>query len=137
MLGCATASPAPPVQVIQDCPAAVAAEKERAAKEGRSPLPIVQRGELLTDILDPDNRPTVTFAIFTAARGAPLQAVLKIFVAADGRVARVDFYKTSGVPLFDEALAAKVKTWRHRPSMVNCQPVPYIYPMNYVHRTGR
>jgi TonB family protein len=137
-VACAQTStgPAKP-EIITDCPAARDAEKALAAKAGRRPIPIIQKGQLLTDIADQDNRPQVTLAMLNQAQGAPLRATLKISVASDGHVEQVEVLQSSGVPSFDEALMAKAKTWRHRPYVVDCHPVPYVYPLNYLHRLGR
>jgi TonB family protein len=132
LLGCAQAPPRP--EVALDCPAAVAAEKELAAKEGRPPVPIIRRGQLLTNTLDPENRPAITLDMAKEAKSATLQMVAKISVKADGGVEAVEVVKSSGSRTFDEVMAAKMKTWTHRPSLIDCRPVPYSYPMHWVHR---
>jgi len=47
-------------------------------------------------------------------------------------VEAVEILESSGVRSFDEALAEKMKTWRHLPYVVDCHPIPYIYPMKYL-----
>ncbi|HXU83886.1 MAG TPA: TonB family protein [Polyangia bacterium] len=135
LLGCAGKSPRP--DAVDDCPAAVAAEKERATKEGRPPVPIVQKGRLLTAVFDPENRPAITFAMAEEAKRASLEMEAKISVNAEGRVDSVEVVKSSGVRSFDDAVVAKMKTWVHQPSMLNCRAVPYSYPMSWKHRYAR
>ena len=132
LLACAETSPRPPV--IKDCPAAMAAEKELAVREGRAPVPIVQPGRLLTDILQEKNRPAVTLAMMAGVKGATLKTLARISVSADGRVDAVEVLKSSGVRSFDEAVMEKMKTWTYQPSTINCRPVPYAYPANWEHR---
>jgi TonB family protein len=134
-VGCAETATGPKPEIITDCPAAREAEKELAAKEGRRPKPIVQRGRLTTDIAgDRDARPQVTLQMLADAGGRPLRAVAQIHVASDGHVEQVEIVQSSGVRSFDDALVAKIKTWQHKPFVLDCHPLPYIYPMNYVHR---
>jgi TonB family protein len=135
LLACAQAPPKP--TVVQDCPAAVAAEKELAAKEGRAPVPVIRRGELLTNILDPKNRPKVSFDMAVEGKSATLMMAAKISVKADGSVESVEVIKSSGVRRFDDAVIENMKTWKHRPSTINCRPVPYSYPTNWTHRFAR
>jgi TonB family protein len=132
LIGCARARPQPDVPM--DCPAAVAAEKALAAKEGRPPIPIIRRGQLLTNTLEPQNRPTVTLDMAKEAKSATLQILTKISVKADGGVESVEVVKSSGSQTFDEVVVAKMKTWTHRPSVIDCRPVPYSYPMHWTHR---
>jgi TonB family protein len=135
LLACAETSPRP--EIITDCPAARDAEKALAAKEGRRAIPIIQKGRLVTSIYDEQNRPSVTPAMLAMTKGAPLKVQARIHVGSDGKVERVELLKSSGVPSFDEALVEKMKTWVHLPYVIDCRPFPYIYPMNYEHRTAR
>jgi TonB family protein len=135
VLACASAPPKP--EIIQDCPAAREAEKELAAKEGRPAKPIIQRGALLTDVMDSRNRPPITFAMATEAKGAPLRVQTRISVNAHGGVDSVEIIKSSGVASFDTAVVEKMKTWVHRPWVIDCHAVPYIYPMSFQHRFAR
>ena len=139
LFGCAGPQARPPEPrgevTINDCPAARAAEKEQAAREGRKPQAIIQRGRLVSDLHAPQNRARVTFAMIEAAQGAPLKLVARIFVNRQGGVDDVQIEKSSGVPAFDRAVAEVMKTWQHRPMVVDCVPFPYIYPANYEHRT--
>ena len=140
LLGCAgppTRPSPPPLEgevTITDCPAARAAEKEQAAREGRKPQPIIQRGRIVTDLHDPRNRARVTFDMKEAAHGAPLKLVARVSVNRQGGVDDVQIQKSSGVPAFDRAVTEVMKTWQHRPMVVDCVPFPYIYPTNYEHR---
>jgi TonB family protein len=121
-------------EIINDCPAARAAEKELAAREGRKPQPIVQRGRLLSDLRAPEHRARVTFSMIEAAHGAPLALVARISVNREGGVDQVQISKSSGVPAFDRAVMEAMKTWQHLPFVVDCVPFPYIYPADYTHR---
>ena len=140
LFGCAeaptrpTPPPLPGEVTITDCPAARAAEKEQAAREGRKPQPIIQRGRLVTDLQAPQNRARVTFSMIEAAHGAPLKLVARISVNRQGGVDDVQIQKSSGVPAFDRAVAEVMKSWQHRPMVVDCVPFPYIYPSVYEHR---
>jgi TonB family protein len=140
VLGCAgspTRPPPPPVQgevTITDCPTARAAENEQAAREGRPYRPIVQRGRLLSDLHAPRNRAQVTFDMIQAAQGAPLRVVVRIHVNTQGGVDEVQIAKGSGVPPFDRAVVEVMRTWRHRPYVIDCVPIPYVYPTTYEHR---
>jgi len=135
VLACAGTSPRP--EIIQDCPAAVAAEKELAAKEGRPPVPVIQKGKLLTNLFDHRNRPEVSPAMVAEAKSATLKMLARISVRPDGSVASVDVIKGSGSPRFDQAVTEKMKTWTHRPFVIDCHPVPYVYPMSWQHNFAR
>src|SRR6185436_14243659 len=125
ILGCAeTSASGPKPEIIEDCPAAVAAEKELAAKEGRKPIPIIQKGRLLTNIASASSRPDVTFDMIAAAQGAPLKAVARLHVGTHGQVEQVDILKSSGVRSFDAALVEKMKTWQHLPFVMTAIRCP-------------
>jgi TonB family protein len=131
-LGCAGKSPGE-LMTPAACQAAVVAEKERAAGDGREPKPVVQRGQLATNIFDPENRAHITFDLAKDVPDNKLVVVARIFVRADGGVSDVQVEESSGVKPFDDAVVAKMKTWKHRPKKVDCAPVPYDYPMKYAH----
>jgi TonB family protein len=135
LLGCAgTTAKGPKSETVTDCPAAVAAEREKAAREGRPPVPIIQRGALTTNLFDDRNRPHVTLEMAKEARSATLKMLARISVRTDGSVQSVEVIKSSGSPSFDTAVTEKMKTWTHRPSAIDCRPVPYAYPMNWQHK---
>lgn len=136
--GCASPQSRPPElqpEIITDCPAALAAEKEQAAREGRKYRPIVQKGALVSDLHAPRNRVRVTFDMVQAAHGGPLRVVARLFVDPRGGVEKVEIVQGSGVPAFDRAAAEVMRTWKHRPFVVDCVPFPYIYPTTYEHRS--
>ena len=122
---------------LEDCRAAVATENERAATGGRERHPIVQRGQLATDILQAENRARVTFAMTKDAPDNRLVLVARIFVRPDGSVSDVQVEDSSGVKAFDEVVVAMMKTWKHLPKTVDCAPVAYDYPMKYAHKFNK
>jgi TonB family protein len=128
-LGCASRPPGGRM-TLDECQAAVLAEKDRATKAGRAPTPIVQRGQLLTDITTSD-KPRISFDMAKDAPDNRLSMTARIFVREDGTVSDVQVDETSGVKGFDEAITSAMKSWKHLPKTVDCAPVTYDYPMKY------
>lgn len=122
---------------LDECQAAVLAEKDRAAKAGRDPAPIVQRGQLTTEITRADNRAPVTAEMTKDAPDNKLVMTARIFVREDGSVSDVQVEKSSGVKSFDEAVMGSMKDWKYLPKTVDCAPVAYDYPMMYEHRFSK
>jgi TonB family protein len=129
-LGCAGKSPGG-LMTPAACQAAVVAEKEHAARDGRAPVPIVQKGQLTTDILQPENRPRFPADLFKDAPDNRLAVMARLFVRADGTVEDVKVESSSGVKPFDDAVVAMMRSWKHRPKTVDCAPVPFDYPMKF------
>jgi TonB family protein len=134
LLGVACATNSPKASVGPDCPTAVAAERELAAKEGRPPVPLIQRGGFMVDLSDERYRPRITIAMAKEVKSATLKMLARISVKADGTVQSVEVVESSGSRSFDEEVATKMKTWTHRPSLIDCRPVPYVYPMHWEHK---
>jgi len=122
---------------LEDCRAAVATENDRAATGGRERHPIVQRGQLSTDIVQAENRARVTFDMTKDAPDNRLVLVARIFVRPDGTVDKVAVEDGSGVKAFDDAVVAMMKTWKHLPKTVDCAPVAYDYLMKYEHKFAK
>jgi TonB family protein len=136
LVGCAGSRAGRPGSLTtEECGAKVAAEKELAAKEGRSPEPLVQRGQRLTNILDQENRARISPDMTKDAKDQLLFMVARIFVNAEGGVSDVQVETSSGVKAFDGAVVETMKAWKHQPKMVDCAPTAYDYPLRYEHRT--
>ncbi|HEX3347134.1 MAG TPA: TonB family protein [Acetobacteraceae bacterium] len=105
----ATPPGAPPTIRVGDGIAAAYAEIEGIGQ--------VHRATSMTGNLPPE------YPIEAARRGEQGTVVLRIFIAADGRVTHVDVIQSSGSAILDRAARDRIATWRFNPAVLDGKPV--------------
>jgi len=119
------------------CLEKLAAEQRSAVKEGRPAVPVIEKAKLLTDVLDPQNRAEITFAMLREAKEPDVAMLAEIYVTSGGSVSKVEVLRSSGVAAFDKAVTEKMKTWKYAPATLNCKRIPSDYPFQYRHRFAK
>lgn len=109
-----TAMVAPPVAPVEAKPAPAAAPAVEAA-----PLPVVAP-RFDADYLD---NPKPAYPVSSRRRGEEGRVMLRVFVDAEGRAAKVEVQESSGHNRLDESAVTAVARWRFVPARRGSEPL--------------
>ncbi|MBX3676249.1 MAG: energy transducer TonB [Rhodocyclaceae bacterium] len=105
---------APPVAPVEAKPAPAAAPAVEAA-----PLPVVAP-RFDADYLD---NPKPAYPVSSRRRGEEGRVMLRVFVDAQGRAAKVEVQESSGHSRLDESAVTAVARWRFVPARRGSEPL--------------